>query len=329
VIAVIGPWGIGHYYLGRTRRALLWLLVPSAVFALGVILMPAVGDLVGFGTAFFVLFGGIALAWIASLVDLRFTPVMRSPGAAKVFGYWILGAVLSVAVRLPLRAVVLEAFKTPSGSMSPTLLPGDHIMADKLGPRTRGARRGEVMVFRYPEKPDQEFVKRVIAVGGDVLEVEGGHPRINGWPVPSCKVGDGSLDGDSDPVPAEIFVEFLEGEAYLVAITKSEWTSHATQGPYVVPAGEAWVLGDNRNNSHDSRMWFGGRGGGVPRDNLRGRALFRWLTLTPRGIDWSRVGTSLRDPLLPDSLAPLAGGLKRCLSARPTRAETIPPTPRQ
>ena len=83
-------------------------------------------------------------------------------------------------------------------------------------------------------------------------------------------------------------------------------------------------MGDNRNNSHDSRMWFGGQGGGVPYENIRGRALFVWLSVSDSGMDWSRLGAPVMGrPRLSGRLASLEGALAKCLRERPE--VTVPP----
>ena len=118
------------------------------------------------------------------------------------------------ACAMALRAFVVEAFKIPSGSMIPTLQVGDHIFVNKFtyGPAIPWTHkrvwngmppsRGDVMVFAFPEHPEQDFIKRVIAVPGDRLEARGGHPIINGWEVPSCRVGPYNyLEGEPPPDP--------------------------------------------------------------------------------------------------------------------------------
>ncbi|CAN5263713.1 hypothetical protein BH09MYX1_BH09MYX1_65520 [soil metagenome] len=85
------------------------------------------------------------------------------------------------------------------------------------------------------------------------------------------------------------------------------------------------VVGDNRNQTFDSRAWFDGKGGGVPSGNVRGRLLARWLSITPLGVDWSRGGVALSEPLLPTPMSSLAGDLKRCLDTRPPDEKTVPP----
>jgi signal peptidase I len=252
---------------------------------------------------------------------------------------------VAIAVAMALRAFLIEAFKIPSGSMIPTLQVGDHIFVNKsaYGPaipwtRTRlfshmPPNRGDVMVFAYPEHPEQDFIKRVIAIPGDKLEARGGHPIINGWEVPSCPAGDYSYTEQQDGIrhEGEVFVEFLEDEAYLTLYDRQSLQSEY-QGPFYVKPGEVWVMGDNRNNSHDSRMWYGGMGGGVPFENIKGRALFVWLSVSD-SIDWSRMFAPVMGrppahgpfPGMHPALKALEGPVDRCLKQRPPLDKTRPP----
>ncbi len=246
---------------------------------------------------------------------------------------------MAVAVAFALRAFVIEAFKIPSGSMIPTLMVGDHIFVNKFSygpaiPYTHSRvwtkmppQRGDVMVFAFPEHPEQDFIKRVIVIPGDKLEARNGHPIINGWEVPSCRVGPWTYNEDS-PLSrheGELYVEYLGDESYLTFYDRaSRGFADEFQGPFFAKDGEVWVMGDNRNNSHDSRMWFGGQGGGVPFENIRGRALFVWLSLSDNGIDWSREGAPVMGrPRLPPSASGLEPQFEQCLRNRP--AVTNPP----
>ena len=249
--------------------------------------------------------------------------------------------IVAVGVALGLRTFVVEAFKIPSGSMIPTLQIGDHIFVNKLsyGPSipftlkrawsSMPPDRGDVMVFQYPEKPEQDFIKRVIALPGDKLEAKNGHPIINDWEVPHCYVGvysyeePGGLLGHHD---GELFVEFLADEAYLTLYDRASGGYGEYQGPFVVKPGEVYVMGDNRNNSHDSRMWFGGAGGGVPFENIRGRALFVWLSYADQRLDASRLGAPVMGrPRLPLAMVGLEPALSKCLRERPALDRTTPP----
>jgi len=249
--------------------------------------------------------------------------------------------VMAVAVAFALRAFVIEAFKIPSGSMIPTLMVGDHIFVNKFsyGPAVPYSHsrvwtsmppaRGDVIVFAFPEHPEQDFIKRVVAIGGDKLEARNGHPVINGWEVPSCRVGSWSYSDYDSPITqheGDLYVEYLGHEAYLTFYDRASGVFPENQGPYFAKKDEVWVMGDNRNNSHDSRMWFGGQGGGVPFENIRGRALFVWLSVSDNGVDWSREGAPVMGrPRLPPSAGGLERQLEQCLRSRPAVTEAPRP----
>ncbi len=244
--------------------------------------------------------------------------------------------VTALIVALLLRALVVEAFKIPSGSMLPTLQIGDHIFVNKFiyGPKlplldTRvfehmPPHRGDVIVFSHPVpslSPD-DLIKRVISMPGDVLEVESGHAVINGWRVPSCRVGAITISEDAfGASEGELFVEYLEGTAYLSFYDEDHVPQQ--QGPYEVQPGEVWVMGDNRHHSADSRAWPNGAGGlgrGVPDANIKGRAMFVWAPLSRMFVDL------MGKPVLPKGVPPeLLAGIAQCLSTRPSDSETVPP----
>jgi signal peptidase I len=248
---------------------------------------------------------------------------------------------VAVGVAMALRAFVVEAFKIPSGSMIPTLQIGDHIFVNKFvyGPAipytdkrlwsAMPPKRGDVMVFAYPEHPEQDFIKRVIALPGDKLEAKNGHPWLNGWEVPHCYVGVYSYSEVDQPSPnheGDLYVEYLEDQSYVTLYDRASGGFSETQGPFYVQPGEVYVMGDNRNNSHDSRMWWGGKGGGVPYANIRGKALFVWLSVTESGIDFSRWGAPVMGrPRLPLAMAALEPALDKCLRERPPLEKTTPP----
>ncbi len=263
---------------------------------------------------------------------------------------------IAVAVALLLRAFVVEAFKIPSGSMIPTLMIGDHIFVNKftygpLVPWTDSrvwARlppgRGDVMVFKFPEKPEQDFIKRAIAIPGDTLEAIDGRPVINGWVVPHCYVGPYKVEGHT----ADLYVEYLEEKSYFTlfenkpddracsaaddcgagSMCKAGVCGSVIQGPFYVRDKEAWVMGDNRNNSHDSRSWRAGMGAGVPFENIKGRAMFVWMSFGQGGgIAQDRLFVNVMGrPTLPGVNDPsLKTALDRCLATRPPATQTTPP----
>jgi signal peptidase I len=267
---------------------------------------------------------------------------------------------IAVAVALLLRAFVVEAFKIPSGSMIPTLMIGDHIFVNKFtyGPLIPWTdkrlfahlppSRADVMVFKFPENKEQDFIKRVIAMPGDTLEAINGRPVLNGWLVPHCYVGQFRYESRS----AEIFVEYLGDKSYFTLFEQNpdDQTCAAgedctasglscrsgvcgiLQGPFHVAPEEVWVMGDNRNNSHDSRTWRGGLGAGVPFENIKGRAMFVWMSFGPGGgISQDRLFVNvLGRPKLPAAQeAALQPAVDKCMRERPPVSQTTPPPPRR
>jgi signal peptidase I len=263
------------------------------------------------------------------------------------FREYVESIAVAVGVALLLRSFVVEAFKIPSGSMLPTLQIQDHIFVNKLayGPaipwtnlrvfNSLPPARGDIMVFEYPDpNPNnerQDFIKRVIALQGDTLSVENGHPLINGWRIPNCRIGmyEYHEGTDTQLKRSELYMEFLGSYAYITQYEEDRG-SEPHQGPYHVKPGETWVMGDNRNNSSDSRAWNGGRGGGVPDANIKGRAMFVWLSFgSDGGVTWDRLATNvLGKPRLPKG-APqeILDSIDKCLRERPPPSMTLPPPP--
>jgi signal peptidase I len=183
--------------------------------------------------------------------------------------------VMAVLLAMVIRTFVVQAFVIPSGSMLPTLEVGDHILVNKfaygmrlpvVGTRLfdRGApQRGDVVVFVYPVDPTKDFIKRVVGVAGDVIQIRNKRVYINGevWNDPHAYFADGSANIGGTP-----------RDAY---------------GPVTVPAGQLFVMGDNRDRSYDSRFW-----GFVDLDEVRGKAFLIYWSWDghDRWVRWDRVG---------------------------------------
>ncbi|CCO08474.1 signal peptidase I [Desulforamulus hydrothermalis] len=143
--------------------------------------------------------------------------------------------VIAVLLAAVIRLFILEPFYIPSGSMEPTLLIGDRIIVSKITYHLREPQPGDIVVFKFPLDPSRNFVKRLIARGGDTVEIKDSVLYINGKPVP---------------------------EPYLPKdLTFQDF------GPQTVPPGHYFMMGDNRNNSDDSRVW-----GFLARDLIVGKA---------------------------------------------------------
>lgn len=210
---------------------------------------------------------------------------------------------LAVLVALFLRSFVVEAFKIPSGSMIPTLLVGDQIFVNKY---VYGVRvpftsirivdfslpeRGEVVVFRFPNPPHEDYIKRVVGLPGDKIEMKAGVLYINDQAVPREALGREAFTDAGDDGPEEFSaIRYREtlGEHSYIVLEETSGPHHGPSsnfGPLIVPDGELFMMGDNRDNSFDSRGW-----GTVPQENVLGRALFVWFTWGPEGFSLERLG---------------------------------------
>jgi signal peptidase I len=200
----------------------------------------------------------------------------RSPKTKSTFREYAEAIGMALLLALFIRTFIVQAFKIPSGSMIPTLLIGDHILVNKLsyGIRIpflekylieyRKPQRGEVMVFVYPEDPSKDFIKRVIGVEGDVVEVRAKKVYINNQPI-------------EDP---HAYFEETDGPGSRVYVRDDF-------GPVRVPPNHIFVMGDNRDKSYDSRFW-----GFVSLDAVKGKAFVIYWSWdgTDRWVRWERTG---------------------------------------
>lgn len=193
---------------------------------------------------------------------------------------YIEAILIAIIIAMFIRTFVVQAFKIPSGSMKPTLLIGDHILVSKFSygvkiPLLRKTviplgepKREDIVVFVYPEDPSKDFIKRVIAVAGDSVEIRDKKVYING-----------EAYGD----PYGTFTDSL--------IIPASEQPRDNYGPKIVPAGHVFVMGDNRDQSYDSRFW-----GFVNLRDLVGKAFIIYWSWDREefGVRWNRIGHLLR-----------------------------------
>ena len=188
---------------------------------------------------------------------------MSEPFKKSIVREYFESIVIAVILALFIRTFVVQAFKIPTGSMEENLLIGDHLLVNKFffGPtesRLERAllpigtiKRGDVIVFKYPVEPERDFIKRVIALPGETVEVKEKKVYVNGGPLEEHYVH--FLAPPTAPSELHEVTSFDVRERY---------------GPVTVPANQYFVMGDNRDNSQDSRYW-----GFLPREYIKGKAL--------------------------------------------------------
>jgi signal peptidase I len=192
---------------------------------------------------------------------------------------------VAVILALFLRTFVVQAFKIPTGSMENNLLIGDHLLVNKFvfAPTLSGMEerllpidpivRGDIVVFKYPEEPERDFIKRVIGLPGETVELKNKRVYIDGKPI-------------EEPYVHFLFPAGEEGEADFTG-----FDVRRNYGPVSVPADHYFMMGDNRDNSQDSRYW-----GFMPRSYVKGKALFVYFSFGDPERDglFSRVLGSVR-----------------------------------
>jgi signal peptidase I len=191
---------------------------------------------------------------------------------------------VAVILALFVRTFIVQAFKIPTGSMENNLLIGDHLLVNKFvfAPTMTSLektilpidpiRRGDIIVFKYPEEPERDFIKRVIGLPGDTLELRAKRVYINGTML-------------NEPYVHYLVPPDEEGSG-------GEFDVRVQYGPVTVPPGHYFMMGDNRDNSQDSRYW-----GFMPEEYIKGKALFVYFSFGEEtglgslvsGIRWNRI----------------------------------------
>ncbi len=195
--------------------------------------------------------------------EAKRSPAVQAPHKKSIFREYAESIIIAVLLALFIRTFIVQAFKIPSGSMENTLLIGDHLLVNKFIYGTqipftdtrilklRNPRRGDVIVFEYPEDPSKDFIKRVIGLPGDVVEGKDKKVYVNGQLYQNPH----EVHKESDMIP-------------------KEQNPRDTFGPITVPPDSYFVMGDNRDRSYDSRFW-----GFVRRDQIKGLAFIKYWSI--------------------------------------------------
>jgi signal peptidase I len=267
LLSMIQP-GLGQIYNGQIRRGVILFFMQLIVLVILLLVPMKYPSALALGAFFVVLlFVYISIILDAVFYARKLGDRYQLKSYNRIFAYigiYVVAFLISNTCSYTIRTYLVQAFKIPAGSMEPTLLIGDHMLVDKSGSAVKNPHRGDLIVFEYPLDSKIDFIKRVIAVGGDAVEIKDKVIYINGAEA-------------SD----------LWGRYQRTPPIPRESSPKDNFGPVTVPPDSYFVLGDNRDNSADSRFW-----GFVGKDKVKGVAriiYFSW-DRENSSVRWQRIG---------------------------------------
>ena len=286
ILSLIMP-GLGQVYAGALARGLVWMFLCGTFSVMGLLLL-------SFPSAHSWTLGCVAelfslVIWLAAAVDSRRLALRCKPDyELKDYNRWhvyglllLMGTGGLLAYALDVREQLIQPFLIPSASMYPTILPHDQVIAVKNAYQTADPQRGDVVLFVYPDDRHVFYIKRVVALAGDTLEIKSGHLYVNGVELPREPVGPATLRSDKTTSTGDVFYEHNHGAQYRIFISQEQ--PAADFGPITVPKYDCFVLGDNRNNSRDSRYF-----GPIAVTSLKGKFEYRYWPITGGG-HWGTI----------------------------------------
>ena len=263
--------GLGHVYVGKAKGGLLLFLGQGILFIIYALLLIASPLIV------LILFIGCAgIYFIFCLLDaIKIARQNKAEYQLRRFNrwyfyltYWVIASfIIQPIVAAGFKEYVIQAYKIPAGSMLPTLKIGDMILVDKYIYKMQKPKRGDVVVFEFPKDPAIEYIKRIIAIGGDTIEIKNKNLYLNG------------------AQQKEISVIYTSNKVFA-----SNENPRDNLKLITVPQNAVFLMGDNRDNSFDSRFW-----GTVSQDKIKGKAIcfyWSWDNMNSK-IRWDRIGKTI------------------------------------
>jgi signal peptidase I len=294
VLSLIMP-GLGHVYCGKIIVGLLLAFVAVLPLPLNMFKLSIHHK---YHSVTGVVFIGLLLSiliYLVAIIDSAYKAKQAKPDfALKDYNRWYAYVLLvlistggSTGTAMYVRANYIEAFRVPTASNYPTIVPNDRFLANKLVYSSKDPKRGDMVVFINPENRQINFIKRVVAIAGDTVEIKGGELYINDQKLPRQKLPDTVLSNirikvDGTPLEGDTFEETNGKVKYKIFLAKAPHDK--TSGDFVkitVPSYHCFVLGDNRTLSQDSRHF-----GPIPLATIKGRADYLYWPAK----DWSRFG---------------------------------------
>ena len=265
---------LGYFYVGAARRGMVWWLVGPAAQVVGVFSVLAFPASLGIAVMMTIVLVFGALLYVVLPIEVFRRARREGTGyRPRSYNRWyayvgvILGVMVTSGVFGAALRTQLQAFRNPSQSMAPTLLLGDYFFVDKTAGRRQSLARGDLVVFPYPQDRTKEFVKRIVGLPNETIEIRGKQLLVNGAPLSEPYV----IHSDSVIRPAESDLR-------------------DNMGPVRLGPRDFFVLGDNRDNSNDSRYW-----GPVTRTDIKGIAkVIYWSWDQDDAVRWNRIGREVR-----------------------------------
>jgi len=283
--------GLGQIYCGRIIRGLIFALlctVPFAVIA-GLFIHEAAIKL-----SLMLITGFVSVVSLVAIIDSWYLARHTKPDyELKEYNRWYVYLLLclinmggSTTYSLYFRDNYMGAFRAPTTSNYPTILPGDRFLANKLAYRSKDPKRGDLVVFASPQNRRINFVKRVVAIAGDTVEIKDNDLYINGQKLERIKLDDSILskikiEVQGKMLDGDIYEETNNGAKYKIFLKSGVDPKSADFTKVTVPEYHCFVLGDNRNLSQDSRHF-----GPIPLAAIKGRADYLYWPAK----DWTRFG---------------------------------------
>ncbi len=260
ILSSLAP-GLGQFYNGQ--------IIKGIIFLLSLILLPIIMFRIGLHYSFY----GLAIILLIFMCFLLFiigeaffTAIKKKEFILKPYNKWYIYLLIILLINsivliptnfLTNKVLGFSAYKMPTGSMEPTLRVGDHLIANLKYFKKNELQRGDLVIFKYPEDPAKDLMKRVIALEGEKIEIKNKQVYVNDVPLP---------------------------EGYKVHLDNKVYPGRDNYGPVVVPSDHCFVLGDNRDNSMDSRHW-----NSLPLRNIKGKPLYIYWAR-----DITRIGMKIK-----------------------------------
>lgn len=251
----------------------------------------------GFTVALLVVIG---LTGLIALMDFCWWRSSRDTVLSKV-ALWCRGLFPLLLLVFLLRSFIVQPYRVPTGSLEPTILPGDFVMVSQFDYglhlplthqtlfKTGAPQRGDIALFRWPVNPAITYVKRIIGIPGDHISYRAKQLIINGKRCPRQFIGQAVDMEPSGGFVVDRYREECPGVKHDIFV--NPYAGHNGDFDFTVPAGQYFVMGDNRDNSNDSRTW-----GAVSAASLIGKARYIWLSWDAQShrIVWDRIGRKLQ-----------------------------------